>query len=179
MAQSDDRGLKRPMTRRAFVRGSAVSIGVVAAGSALTFRPVRAAAASAAAAALPPYVGAGSNAPVRPFPLYQVALGNGLFKEKRERILNFARAYDQRRYLVLFNNVAGRPNPPGVTVPGGWEDGGLLSGHWTGHFMSMLAVNGRASGSHRGRPIGSHLSTGEVAGTGLRSSSARSHPRGG
>jgi DUF1680 family protein len=147
MAQSDDRGLDRPMTRRAFVRGSAVSIGAVAAGSALTFRPARAAAARAAAGALPPYVGAGSNAPVRPFPLYRVALGDGLFKEKRERILNFARAYDQRRYLVLFNNVAGRPNPPGVTVPGGWEDGGLLSGHWTGHFMSMLAQ--------------AHISTGE------------------
>ncbi|HKE14165.1 MAG TPA: beta-L-arabinofuranosidase domain-containing protein, partial [Kofleriaceae bacterium] len=147
MAQSHDRGLDRPMTRRAFVRGSAVSIGALAAGSALTSsRPARAAA-PGAADALPPYVGAGSNAPVRPFPLYQVALGDGLFKEKRERILNFARAYDQRRYLVLFNDVAGRPNPPGVSVPGGWEDGGLLSGHWTGHFMSMLAQ--------------AHVSTGE------------------
>jgi DUF1680 family protein len=147
VAQSDDPGLDRPMTRRAFVRGSAVSIGALAAGSALTSSRPAHAAAPAAADALPPYVGAGSNAPVRPFPLYQVALGDGLFKEKRERILKFARAYDQRRYLVLFNNVAGRPNPPGVSVPGGWEDGGLLSGHWTGHFMSMLAQ--------------AHISTGE------------------
>ncbi|WP_354905696.1 hypothetical protein, partial [Dactylosporangium sp. NPDC006015] len=29
----------------------------------------------------------------------------------------------------------GRSNPSGVNVPGGWEDGGLLSGHWAGHTM--------------------------------------------
>src|SRR5918999_6122553 len=130
----------RLMRRRDFVRASAASLTAVAAGRALA--PGRAAAAPAAAPAtgtLPPYVGAGSTAPVRPFALHAVALGDGLFAEKRERILNFARAYDQRRFLVLFNNTAGRPNPPGVTVPGGWEDGGLLSGHWTGHFMTMLA----------------------------------------
>jgi hypothetical protein len=40
-------------------------------------------------------------------------------------------------------------------------------------------VNGRAFGSPGGRPIGSRLSTREVASTGLRSSSARSYPRGG
>ena len=88
----------------------------------------------------------------RPFALHEVALGDGLFKEKRERMLAFARAYDERRFLVLFNDVAGRPNPPGVQVPGGWEDGGLLSGHWTGHFMTMLAqahVRHRRAGLHR------------------------------
>jgi uncharacterized protein len=136
MADTEDRTLMR---RRDFVRASAVSFGAVAAGGALApLRPAQAAAA-VAADGLPRYVGAGANTAVRPFPLYRVALGEGLFKEKRERILNFARQYDQRRFLVLFNNVAGRPNPPGVQVPGGWEDGGLLSGHWSGHFMTMLA----------------------------------------
>jgi DUF1680 family protein len=136
MADTEDRTLMR---RRDFVRASAVSFGAVAAGGALA--PLRSAQAAPAVAAdgLPRYVGAGSNAAVRPFRLYDVTLGEGLFKEKRERILNFARQYDQRRFLVLFNNTAGRPNPPGVQVPGGWEDGGLLSGHWTGHFMTMLA----------------------------------------
>jgi uncharacterized protein len=124
----------RHLNRREFVQASAVSIGAVAAGTKLALP-----APAAAEGGLPRYVGAGSTARVRPFPLYRVELGDGLFSEKRARILNFARQYDERRFLVLFNNVAGRPNPPGVQVPGGWEDGGLLSGHWTGHFMTMLA----------------------------------------
>lgn len=84
-------------------------------------------------------LGPGSTAPVRPFRLDQVQLGNGLLQEKRDRIKAFIRSYDERKFLVLFNNQAGRPNPSGVTPPGGWEDGGLLSGHWTGHYMTALS----------------------------------------
>lgn len=84
-------------------------------------------------------VGPGATAPVRPFRLDQVRLGEGLLQEKRDRIKNFIRSYDERRFLVLFNNVAGRPNISNVSPPGGWEDGGLLSGHWTGHYMSALS----------------------------------------
>ncbi|KAF9739330.1 hypothetical protein PMIN04_003940 [Paraphaeosphaeria minitans] len=83
--------------------------------------------------------GPGGTAPVRPFRLHQVHLGNGLLQEKRDRIKHFVQAYDERRFLVLFNNQAGRPNPDGVEVPGGWEDGGLLSGHWTGHYLTALS----------------------------------------
>src|SRR4051794_4304685 len=71
--------------------------------------------------------GAGSNAPVRPFRLDQVRLGDGLLQEKRDRIKRFLLEYDERRFMVLFNKQAGRPAPEGVSVPGGWEDGGLLS----------------------------------------------------
>ncbi|KAH7039763.1 uncharacterized protein B0I36DRAFT_234595 [Microdochium trichocladiopsis] len=77
--------------------------------------------------------------PVRPFRLDQVSLESSLFTEKRDRIKSFIKNYDERRFLVLFNNQAGRPNPADVTTPGGWEDGGLLSGHWTGHYMTALA----------------------------------------
>ncbi|KAI1827766.1 hypothetical protein F4861DRAFT_287537 [Xylaria intraflava] len=83
--------------------------------------------------------GPGSTAPVRPFRLDQVRLGDGLMQEKRDRVKSFIQEYDQRKFLVLFNNQAGRPNPEGVTPPGGWEDGGLLSGHWTGHYMTALS----------------------------------------
>ncbi|KAK8058475.1 Secreted protein [Apiospora phragmitis] len=83
--------------------------------------------------------GPGGTAPVRPFRLDQVRLGDGLLQEKRDRMKEFLREYDERRFLVLFNNQAGRPNPGGVEVPGGWEDGGLLSGHWTGHYMTALS----------------------------------------
>ncbi|KAH7308512.1 glycosylase [Stachybotrys elegans] len=81
----------------------------------------------------------GSTAPVRPFRLEQVKLGSGLFQEKRDRIKSFLRQYDERRFLMMFNNQAGRPNPEDIELPGGWEDGGLLSGHWAGHFMSALS----------------------------------------
>ncbi|KAJ8117543.1 hypothetical protein OPT61_g1278 [Boeremia exigua] len=84
-------------------------------------------------------VGPGATAPVRPFRLDQVSLGKGLLQEKRDRVKDFIRTYDERRFLVLFNNVAGRPNISDVTPPGGWEDGGLLSGHWTGHYLSALS----------------------------------------
>ncbi|KAH8168815.1 beta-L-arabinofuranosidase [Sarocladium implicatum] len=88
---------------------------------------------------MPKDSGTGTTAPVRPFRLDQVHLEDGLLQEKRDRIKNFLREYDERRFLVLFNNQAGRPNPDGVEPPGVWEDGGELSGHWAGHFMSAIS----------------------------------------
>jgi uncharacterized protein len=125
--------------RRTLLRASAAGAAVLAA-------PVTAQGAARGAQALPPYVGAGSTAPVRPFALPAVRLGAGLFREKQDRMLTFARQYDERRFLVLFNDNAGRPNPPGVSPPGGWEDGGLLSGHWAGHFMTLLAQSYAGTG---------------------------------
>lgn len=93
----------------------------------------------ASAADVPADPGPGGTAPVRPFSLDQVKLGDGLMQEKRDRIKEFIQEYDERKFLVLFNNQAGRPNPDGVTPPGGWEDGGLLSGHWEGHYMTALS----------------------------------------
>lgn len=87
----------------------------------------------------PAELGPGGTAPVRPFRLDQVKLGNGLMQEKRDRMKGFLEAYDERNFMVLFNNQAGRPNPSDVYPPGGWEDGGLLSGHWTGHYMTALS----------------------------------------
>jgi DUF1680 family protein len=134
-----------PFTRRDFLRASTITAAALAAAEAL---PAAAGAASAAPAprAHQPDVGAGSTAPVRPFALPAVRLGASLFTEKRDRMLEFARQYDERRFLVLFNDTAGRPNPPGVSAPGGWEDGGLLSGHWAGHFLTLLAQSYAGSG---------------------------------
>jgi DUF1680 family protein len=84
-------------------------------------------------------IGPGATAPLRPFRLDQVQLSDGLLQEKRDRVKNFIRTYDERRFLVLFNSVAGRSNISDLEPPGGWEDGGLLSGHWTGHYMSALS----------------------------------------
>nr|BFE61206.1 hypothetical protein GCM10020063_057320 [Dactylosporangium thailandense] len=123
--------------RRQFLQASALGAATVAGGGLLM--PESALAAPVAAATVPPQPGPGGTAPVRPFQLGEVRLGSGLFQEKRDRTKAFLRAFDERRFLVLFNNQAGRPNPSGVSVPGGWEDGGLLSGHWAGHYMTSLA----------------------------------------
>ena len=83
---------------------------------------------------------------LRPFKLSDVTLGPGVFARKRDLILNFARGYDERRYVNVFRANAGLRTIAGVTpLPaGGWEglDGeanGNLRGHFTGHHMSMLA----------------------------------------
>lgn len=133
---------KPGLSRRTFVRASAIGAAAVATSQAI---PGAAAAAAettgttADATAAAPYVGAGSNAPVRPFWPNDVRLGTGLLQEKRDRMKAFLQTFDERRFLVLFNQQAGRPNPPGVSNPGGWENGGLLSGHWAGHYLSALA----------------------------------------
>ncbi len=124
------------VSRRRFVQGSAIGAAGIA-GGALALHPGVASAAVKPRAI--PYVGAGSTAAVRPFRLTDVALGQGLLQEKRDRMKAWLRQFDERRFLVLFNNQAGRPNPPGVSVPGGWENGGLLSGHWAGHYLTALA----------------------------------------
>ena len=84
---------------------------------------------------------------VRPFALTQVALGNGIFQEKRDRILNYARNYGSAtdifagpdRMLRNFRFNAGL-DTKGAQPPGSWENAtGYLRGHYAGHFMSMLA----------------------------------------
>jgi hypothetical protein len=62
-----------------------------------------------------------------------------------------------------------RGDPAGATI--------LLPAAISG-ASSPAGVNGCASGSHLGRPIGSQSSTREVAGTALRSSAPRSPPPG-
>ncbi|SCF16229.1 Beta-L-arabinofuranosidase, GH127 [Micromonospora coriariae] len=141
MVESD----KMPVSRRQVLQASAIGAAAVAAAGALPATAAEAATATAtttgptAPGATPADPGPGGTAPVRPFQLRDVTLGDGLLQEKRDRMKSYLRQLDERRFLVLFNNQAGRPNPPGVSVPGGWEDGGLLSGHWAGHFMTALA----------------------------------------
>src|ERR1051326_3309722 len=105
------------MTRRRFLESSVAGIAAAATTSVVSGRPAQA----IGAGPLPPDVGAGSTAPVRPFQLSDVRLGAGLFQEKRDRMKNFIRQFDERRFLVPFNDNVGRPNPPGVSVVGGWE----------------------------------------------------------
>ena len=127
----------RALTRRHFLEMSAA--GVAAATIKVPFAQAAQTSVALAAGASAGDVTAGSTAPVRPFPLSAVRLGDSLFQEKRDRMKNFIANFDDRRFLVLFNNNVGLPNPPDVPVIGGWEDGGMLSGHWTGYYLSALA----------------------------------------
>ncbi|MEU4690312.1 beta-L-arabinofuranosidase domain-containing protein [Actinoplanes sp. NPDC023714] len=74
-----------------------------------------------------------------PFDLHQVDLLPSVFTEKRDRILAYARAYDPDRILANFRTAAGLDSR-GAQPPGGWDDAtGNLRGHYSGHFLSMLA----------------------------------------
>lgn len=100
----------------------------------------------AAAAPLPPP----AARPLRPFELADVTLGEGIFAAKRELMLAYGRGYDVDRLLQVFRANAGL-STRGAVAPGGWEglDGeanGNLRGHFTGHFLTMLA---QAYGSTR------------------------------
>jgi DUF1680 family protein len=84
---------------------------------------------------------------IRPFPLDQVRLGPGVFREKRDRMLNYARNYGGEadifagpdRMLSIFRANAGL-DTKGAEPVGSWENAtGYLRGHYAGHFMSMLA----------------------------------------
>lgn len=96
---------------------------------------------------------------VRPFELGQVTLGDSVFKEKRDRLLYFAREYgpsvvagvrdDQRgpdRMLRSFRVNAGL-DPLGASPIGSWETpDGNLRGHYTGHFLTLLAQSYASTG---------------------------------
>lgn len=96
---------------------------------------------------------------VRPFNLNQVTLGDSVFREKRDRLLHFAREYgpsvvggvrdDNRgpdRMLRSFRVNAGLDHK-GASPIGGWESpDGNLRGHYTGHFLTLLAQSYASTG---------------------------------
>lgn len=84
---------------------------------------------------------------VQPFPLDRVSVLDGVFQEKRDRMLQYARNYGSDtdalagpdRMLSIFRANAGL-DAKGAEPPGGWEDEtGYLRGHYAGHFMTLLA----------------------------------------
>ncbi|MGW3413077.1 beta-L-arabinofuranosidase domain-containing protein [Streptomyces sp. NPDC000888] len=111
------------------------SAALAAAAPALAY----AASGRAAAATLP----APAAWALRPFELKDVQLGQGIFAAKRQLMLDHGRGYDVDRLLQVFRANAGL-STRGAVAPGGWEglDGeanGNLRGHYTGHFLTMLA----------------------------------------
>ncbi|MEV6813126.1 beta-L-arabinofuranosidase domain-containing protein [Micromonospora sp. NPDC051296] len=130
-----------------FSRRRLLQLGALAATVPATLTITSTTAASAATAS------SGGPAPAKPFNLDQVALHEGIFQQKRDRMLNYARNYPGSggvlagpdRMLHLFRANAGLPAPG--TWPGGWDTPNhLLRGHFTGHYLTMLSQSYAATG---------------------------------
>jgi len=80
---------------------------------------------------------------VKPFPNNRVTLdagSGGLFTANRDRDLQFLNAYPVDNILFLFRQNAGLPTKDGRAI-GNWDvANGNLRGHYSGHFMSALAL---------------------------------------
>lgn len=159
--------MKKDLSRRSVLRlgalaAAAPAVGTLAAGTAGGATGGAAAAAGAAAGPLEtslPSLPVADSWQVRPFTLSQVTLGDGVFKEKRNRLLNYAREYgpsvvngvrdDQRgpdRMLRSFRVTAGLDHK-GVNPIGSWESpDGNLRGHFSGHFLTLLAQSWASTG---------------------------------
>ncbi|WLW57452.1 glycoside hydrolase family 127 protein [Streptomyces sp. YU58] len=126
--------MSQPPTRRrllSLAAGTAAAVPLVHAAT-----PAHAAPATAPAAATP------TEAPdwaVHPFALHQVALGDSVFRRKRDLLLDYARTYPADRILAVFRANAGL-DTRGARPPGGWETSdGNLRGHFGGHFLILVA----------------------------------------
>ncbi|NGY60291.1 glycosylase [Lentzea sp. NEAU-D13] len=139
-------------------RRRVLQIGALAAAAPLVPGPAHAAPAQADSATPQGFPSPRSWA-VRPFELDQVTLGDSVFREKRDRLLHFAREYgpsvaggvrdDRRgpdRMLRSFRVNAGLDHR-GAEPIGSWESpDGNLRGHYTGHFLTLLAQSYASTG---------------------------------
>ncbi|MDN6794656.1 MAG: glycoside hydrolase family 127 protein, partial [Propionibacterium sp.] len=105
----------------------------------------------------------------RPFALSEVTIDGGVYRRGRDQGMVLARAYSVDTILAVFRRNAGL-DTKGATPPGGWEEpgpapdaqrwgpseyklgqnkggaGGLLRGHYGGHFLTMLSMAYACSG---------------------------------
>ncbi|MFJ7071473.1 beta-L-arabinofuranosidase domain-containing protein [Streptomyces sp. NPDC098781] len=126
-----------PLSRRSLLQAAALAVATPAISYPATGRAAAAVQEAQAVTVTP------AAWTVRPFALADVALRPGLFADKRQLMLDHARGYDVDRLLQVFRANAGLATG-GAVAPGGWEglDGeanGNLRGHYTGHFLTMLA----------------------------------------
>ncbi|MFZ2054681.1 MAG: beta-L-arabinofuranosidase domain-containing protein [Candidatus Aminicenantales bacterium] len=82
---------------------------------------------------------------VRPFPLRNVRLLDGPFKQAMVRNTQYLRDLDSERLLHNFRLTAGLPST--AQPLGGWEEPKVeLRGHFVGHFLTACALTYAASG---------------------------------
>jgi len=82
---------------------------------------------------------------VRPFPLQDVRLLDGPFKQAMDRNTRYLHDLDSDRLLHNFRLTAGLPSS--AQPLGGWEEPKVeLRGHFVGHFLTACALSCAASG---------------------------------
>ena len=82
---------------------------------------------------------------VRPFPLQDVRLLDGPFKQAMDRNTRYLHDLDSERLLHNFRLTAGLPSS--AQPLGGWEEPKVeLRGHFVGHFLTACALTYAASG---------------------------------
>ncbi len=82
----------------------------------------------------------------RPFPLEDVRLLDGTFKEGQDAAVDYLLSFEPDRFLANFRKEAGlEPKAPHY---GGWEARGV-SGHSGGHYLSGCALAYAATGDQR------------------------------
>jgi len=136
---------KKEISRRDALRWGAAGAALPAALSVVSSTDSARASADAPAAAAQaalPAAPVPSGWVVKPFPNNQVSLdagSGGLFTANRDRNLQFLANYPTDNILHLFRQNAGLP-APGSEI-GNWDvAAGNLRGHYSGHFMSALAL---------------------------------------
>ncbi|MEV0220969.1 beta-L-arabinofuranosidase domain-containing protein [Streptomyces sp. NPDC050704] len=134
--------MSQPPTRRRLLRlaaGSAAAVPLVQAVTPAHAAPTGAALSAAPAQATVAPIPLPPTWAVQPFPLDQVTLGDGVFRRKRDLMLDYARSYPADRILAVFRANAGL-DTRGARPPGGWETAdGNLRGHYGGHFLTLVA----------------------------------------
>jgi uncharacterized protein len=154
LSRDEENEMKKDLSRRRVLHLGALAAAAPAALPALSGQAQAqlAGAAPAAVATVAGSIPESSSWVVWPFDLTQVTLGDSVFREKRDRLLHFAREYgpsvvngvrdDQRgpdRMLRSFRVNAGLDHR-GASPIGSWESpDGNLRGHYTGHFLTLLA----------------------------------------
>lgn len=77
------------------------------------------------------------------FPLKDVRLGDGLFKDAMDRNAKWLLSLEPDRFLAWFRKEAGLE--PKAAVYGGWESQGV-AGHCLGHYLSACAMQYASTG---------------------------------
>jgi len=102
--------------------------------------------------------GAGPALPARPFDLDRVRLGPGPFRDAMQVNRRFLLAQDPDRLLHMFRLTAGLPST--AEPLGGWEAPvNELRGHYTGHYLSALALMSASEGDAELKARGDRLVT--------------------
>lgn len=84
--------------------------------------------------------------PVKSFPLREVRLLPGAFKEAEQTDLQYIMAMDPDRLLAPYRREAGLPSK--VASYGNWENTGL-DGHMGGHYLTALSLMAASTGDKR------------------------------